>query len=85
MTEQPPAGGTDHGHIPVMVQQMIDLLEPALRAGAAPVLVDATLGAGGHAELALRTYPHITVIGIDRDEAARPVRRPYFVSPRTIR
>ena len=76
-----------------MVQQMIDLLEPALRAGAAPVLVDATLGAGGHAELALRTYPHITVIGIDRDEsaltiswgAARPVRRPYFVSPRTIR
>ena len=40
-----------------------------------PVLVDATLGAGGHAELALRTYPHITVIGIDRDESALTISR----------
>ena len=80
MTDQPPHPSADHGHVPVMVQQMIDLLGPALPVGGAgsdssPVLVDATLGAGGHAELALRTYPHITVIGIDRDESALAIAR----------
>ena len=78
MTEQPPGGRADHGHIPVMVQEMIDLLGPALTGtpgGGAPVLVDATLGAGGHSELALRTYPDISVIGIDRDESALAIAR----------
>ena len=80
MTEQPPGGRADHGHTPVMVQQMIDLVGPALTigpsgSGQAPVLVDATLGAGGHTELALRTYPDITVIGIDRDESALAIAR----------
>ncbi|MFZ2242752.1 MAG: 16S rRNA (cytosine(1402)-N(4))-methyltransferase RsmH [Gordonia amarae] len=80
MTEQPPDGRADHGHIPVMAQQMIDLVGPALTGtppagGQAPVLVDATLGAGGHAERALRTYPDITVIGIDRDESALAIAR----------
>lgn len=34
------------------------------------VYVDATLGAGGHAALMLKTYPKIQVIGIDQDSQA---------------
>ena len=70
MTEQPPAGGTDHGHIPVMVQQMIDLLEPALRAGAAPVLVDATLGAGV-IEFGLRRAQNLSYQSFDVNRKVR--------------
>jgi 16S rRNA (cytosine1402-N4)-methyltransferase len=32
-----------------------------------PVVVDATLGLGGHTEALLQKFPHLTVIGIDRD------------------
>ncbi|MFW0787079.1 16S rRNA (cytosine(1402)-N(4))-methyltransferase RsmH [Gordonia sp. CPCC 206044] len=56
-----------------MAARMTELLGPALAAGthtAAPVLVDATLGAGGHSELFLNTFPQVRVIGIDRDRTA---------------
>lgn len=72
-TGHAPAAGRATAHVPVMAQRCLDLLAPALapRAdGAAPVLVDATLGLGGHTELALKTLPHARVIGIDRDRAA---------------
>src|SRR5262245_63434374 len=36
----------------------------------AGVVLDATLGGGGHAELLLDTYPHLSVLGLDRDPAA---------------
>jgi 16S rRNA (cytosine1402-N4)-methyltransferase len=35
-----------------------------------PVVVDATLGLGGHTEALLRRFPNLIVIGIDRDEDA---------------
>ncbi|MFO0662346.1 MAG: 16S rRNA (cytosine(1402)-N(4))-methyltransferase RsmH [Polyangiaceae bacterium] len=35
------------------------------------ILVDATLGGGGHTEAILRAAPHARVIGFDRDEVAR--------------
>lgn len=67
--------GAEHGHIPVMADRIVALLAPALTrvdpAGAGAVVVDATLGAGGHAELLLQTFPELTVVGIDRDGAAR--------------
>jgi 16S rRNA (cytosine1402-N4)-methyltransferase len=34
------------------------------------VLVDATLGLGGHSELFLQRYPEIHLVGLDRDESA---------------
>ena len=43
-------------HHPVMLAEIVDLLAPAL-AGHEPVLVDGTLGLGGHAEALLRACP----------------------------
>lgn len=53
-------------HEPVMLQRTLELLSPALDSGSA-VLVDCTLGLGGHSEAFLNAFPSLTVIGIDRD------------------
>ena len=45
------------------------LLAPALRDRPA-VVVDATLGLGGHAEALLETHPALTLVGLDRDPSA---------------
>jgi 16S rRNA (cytosine1402-N4)-methyltransferase len=56
-------------HIPVFLDRTIELLAPAIdRPGA--VLVDATLGLGGHAEAFLRRFPDLRYIGLDRDRDA---------------
>jgi 16S rRNA (cytosine1402-N4)-methyltransferase len=54
-------------HVSVMRDRCVDLLSPAIAASANPVVVDATLGLGGHTEALLQKFPHLTVIGIDRD------------------
>ena len=54
-------------HISVMRNRCVDLLTPAIIASTNPVVVDATLGLGGHTEALLQKFPHLTVIGIDRD------------------
>jgi len=54
-------------HISVMRDRCVDLLTPAIVASPHPVVVDATLGLGGHTEALLQKFPHLTVIGIDRD------------------
>ncbi|MEJ5928880.1 16S rRNA (cytosine(1402)-N(4))-methyltransferase RsmH [Corynebacterium sp. H128] len=60
-----------HGHVPVMRDRMADLLRPGVeKLGANAVIVDGTLGAGGHTEHFLRTFPQAKVIGIDRDPLA---------------
>jgi 16S rRNA (cytosine1402-N4)-methyltransferase len=56
-------------HVPVLQQRCLDLLAPAISADDA-ILVDATLGLGGHAESALTQFPNLRVIGIDRDPEA---------------
>ncbi|MCI1641264.1 MAG: 16S rRNA (cytosine(1402)-N(4))-methyltransferase RsmH [Actinomyces sp.] len=56
-------------HVPVLLEECLDLLAPALASSDA-VLVDATLGMGGHAEGALRRFPGLRVVGIDRDPEA---------------
>ncbi|GLY18582.1 16S rRNA (cytosine(1402)-N(4))-methyltransferase RsmH [Kineosporia rhizophila] len=56
-------------HVPVMRDRCVELLAPALsRPGS--VVVDATLGMGGHSEALLRACPEATLIGIDRDPQA---------------
>ncbi|MDQ3406386.1 MAG: 16S rRNA (cytosine(1402)-N(4))-methyltransferase RsmH [Actinomycetota bacterium] len=62
MTEQP-------RHVPVLLERIIELFEPAL-AGRAAVLVDATLGLGGHADALLSAFPDLTLVGLDRDPHA---------------
>jgi 16S rRNA (cytosine1402-N4)-methyltransferase len=68
------ADRADHGHIPVLLDRCVELLAPALTRGAADgsgaVLLDATLGAGGHAERFLDTYAGLRLIGLDRDPDA---------------
>lgn len=56
-------------HRPVLAARCLELLAPAL-AEPGSVLVDATLGMGGHAELVLSACPQARVIGIDRDQQA---------------
>jgi 16S rRNA (cytosine1402-N4)-methyltransferase len=64
-----PAAGQAPAHVPVMVDRILALLAPALT-GRPAVLVDATLGMGGHTEALLRAHPQLTVVGLDRDPEA---------------
>ena len=56
-------------HTPVNLHRTLELLGPALGKSGA-VLVDATLGMGGHAEAFLEAHPALTLVGIDRDTDA---------------
>jgi len=57
-------------HISVMLDRCIALLTPAIEKTSSPIVVDATLGLGGHTEALLRKHSSLTVIGIDRDPEA---------------
>jgi 16S rRNA (cytosine1402-N4)-methyltransferase len=60
---------TSATHIPVMLERCVEILGPALgRPGA--VVLDATLGLGGHSEAFLRRFPEARLIGLDRDPQA---------------
>ncbi|WP_308796500.1 16S rRNA (cytosine(1402)-N(4))-methyltransferase RsmH [Agromyces silvae] len=56
-------------HTPVMLERTVELLAPAIGEEGA-VLVDATLGMGGHSRALLERFPKLTVIGLDRDTDA---------------
>ena len=45
----------------------VELLTPAINKSETPVVVDATLGLGGHSEALLESNPNLVLIGIDRD------------------
>jgi 16S rRNA (cytosine1402-N4)-methyltransferase len=61
-----PAGAR---HVPVALPRVVELLRPAL-ADRPAVLVDATLGLGGHAAALLAEHPQLTLVGLDRDPEA---------------
>jgi 16S rRNA (cytosine1402-N4)-methyltransferase len=61
-----PAGAR---HVPVALPRVAELLAPALTDRPA-VLVDATLGLGGHAAALLAAHPQLTLVGLDRDQEA---------------
>jgi 16S rRNA (cytosine1402-N4)-methyltransferase len=69
----------DFGHVPVLLDRCIALLSPALTRqhpeGSGAVLVDATIGAGGHAERFLTELPGLRLIGVDRDSTALDIAR----------
>jgi len=56
-------------HTPVNLERTLELLAPALQQPGA-VLIDATLGMGGHAEAFLTAHPELTLVGLDRDTHA---------------
>ncbi|PQZ95882.1 16S rRNA (cytosine(1402)-N(4))-methyltransferase [Arthrobacter sp. MYb227] len=61
-------------HVPVLLDRCVGLLAPGIEAGFAArgraVVVDCTLGMGGHSEALLQRFPDIHLIGLDRDEQA---------------
>ncbi|HET7432399.1 MAG TPA: 16S rRNA (cytosine(1402)-N(4))-methyltransferase RsmH [Nocardioides sp.] len=60
---------TTPAHVPVLLDRVVALLQPALDHEGA-VLVDATLGLGGHTEAVLTRCALARVVGIDRDPEA---------------
>jgi 16S rRNA (cytosine1402-N4)-methyltransferase len=56
-------------HVPVLLDRVLALFEPAL-AGRDAVLVDATLGLGGHSLALLSQHERLTLVGLDRDHEA---------------
>lgn len=56
-------------HTPVLLERCIELLEPAIGSGS-KIVVDATLGMGGHAEAMLERFPDLHLVGLDRDTDA---------------
>ena len=56
-------------HVPVLLERCVGLLAPALTKPGA-VVVDCTLGMGGHAEALLRAAPDCRLVGLDRDPEA---------------
>ena len=55
------------GHQPVMVTEVVEVLRPV----PAGIVVDATVGGGGHATALLDALPHIELLGLD----TRPIDR----------
>lgn len=63
----------EHGHVPVMRDRMVELVGMGVHSENAPqrpIIVDCTLGAGGHTEAFLEEFPNAIVIGLDRDPNA---------------
>ncbi|MFJ5231658.1 16S rRNA (cytosine(1402)-N(4))-methyltransferase RsmH [Kitasatospora sp. NPDC088391] len=56
-------------HVPVMLERCLDALAPAI-SGPGAVVVDATLGLGGHSEALLTRFPDVRLIAVDRDPRA---------------
>ncbi|WP_433803731.1 16S rRNA (cytosine(1402)-N(4))-methyltransferase RsmH [Actinomycetospora sp. CA-084318] len=65
---------TGERHVPVLLERCLELLEPALDRPDA-VVVDGTLGLGGHAEALLARHPGLTLVGLDRDPEALRLAR----------
>ncbi|WP_336856109.1 16S rRNA (cytosine(1402)-N(4))-methyltransferase RsmH [Sinomonas albida] len=74
MPQQDDERPTSERHVPVLKERCVSLLAPGVEAarsaGRAPVVVDATLGMGGHSEAILERFPDVTLVGVDRDEEA---------------
>jgi 16S rRNA (cytosine1402-N4)-methyltransferase len=66
-------------HVPVLLSEVVALLSPALQAPSESrgqcVLVDCTVGLGGHAEALLRACPQASLVGLDRDPQTLAVAR----------
>ena len=56
-------------HVPVLMARTLDLLAPAVEAPDS-VVVDATLGLGGHSAALLERFAGLRLVGLDRDRSA---------------
>ncbi|MGH3699237.1 MAG: 16S rRNA (cytosine(1402)-N(4))-methyltransferase RsmH [Pseudonocardiaceae bacterium] len=67
-----PPGDPVPQHAPVLVSRCLELLGPAV-ADRPAVVLDATVGLGGHAAALLDAHPALTLVGLDRDRHALAV------------
>ncbi|MFL0579380.1 16S rRNA (cytosine(1402)-N(4))-methyltransferase RsmH [Dietzia sp. 179-F 9C3 NHS] len=62
------------GHVPVFLGRTIELFRPVVEAAASegrrPVVVDGTLGLGGHSSHLLAEFDDLRIVGVDRDPEA---------------
>ncbi len=62
------------GHVPVFLDRTIELFRPVVEAAVAegrpPVIIDGTLGLGGHSSHLLAEFDTLRVLGVDRDPEA---------------
>ncbi|MEZ5979863.1 MAG: 16S rRNA (cytosine(1402)-N(4))-methyltransferase RsmH [Planctomycetota bacterium] len=58
---------TNRVHEAVLVREVLDALERGLGADPTGVVLDATVGAGGHASAVLARFPRLRVLGCDWD------------------
>jgi 16S rRNA (cytosine1402-N4)-methyltransferase len=72
-------------HQAVMSEEVLACMVPPENGG---LLIDATLGEGGHAEAFLKRYPRLSLVGVDADasilEVARERLRPYADRTRLV-
>jgi 16S rRNA (cytosine1402-N4)-methyltransferase len=59
-------------HRPVMLAEITEMFAPV----PAGLLIDATLGGGGHSRALLEAHPHLRVLGIDQDDDALAAAAP---------
>jgi 16S rRNA (cytosine1402-N4)-methyltransferase len=64
--------GTTPEHVPVLLARTLELLAPAVGVPGA-VVVDATLGLGGHSAALLERFEALRLVGLDRDPRALEV------------
>lgn len=61
-------------HTPVMLERTLELFAPVMERAAdesrQPVIVDGTLGLGGHTAALLAEFPTVRIVGVDRDTSA---------------
>ena len=62
----------DISHKSVLKKEVLDLLAPR---GAGELLIDCTLGEGGHSESFLSSFPDLKVVGLDADENIQAIAR----------
>jgi 16S rRNA (cytosine1402-N4)-methyltransferase len=75
-TDGPETDGPEgpFSHLPVMVREVVALFGPVPPG----VVVDATVGGGGHAAAILAAHPHLRIIGLDQDPAAVAAARDFL-------
>jgi 16S rRNA (cytosine1402-N4)-methyltransferase len=61
-------------HVPVLLERILSLFAPVF-AGREAVLVDATVGLGGHSDALLSAYPSLRLVALDRDPDALDLSR----------
>jgi 16S rRNA (cytosine1402-N4)-methyltransferase len=57
-------------HRSVLRDRCVALLTPSIEKSADPIVVDATLGMGGHSEALLESFANLRIVGLDRDKEA---------------